>query len=111
MTISEFSVHNVLRTYNKQFKIGKLVRGGNKSSDPKAVSDEVEISTESRRLAFIKSISLELTEKLGEKVTEKEVEEKVSQNIEQIINDLAKESSPEDMDFIENVKVKLLELF
>ena len=94
MTISEFSIHNVLRTYNKQFKIGKLVRGSAKASDGKEINDEVEISTESRRLAFIKTISVELTEKLGEKVTEKEVEEKVSQNIEQIINDLAKESAP-----------------
>ncbi len=110
MTISDFSIHNVLRTYNKQFRIGKLVKGKG-TSQSEAKSDAVEISMESRQMAFIKSLSNEVAVRVGDKATPEQVEVKVAQNIESVVGELSHEISPEDENFVELLKEKLVELF
>ena len=110
MTISEFSIHNVLRTYSKQYKIGKLV-GGKKSSGSKTAVDAVEISQESKRMAFIKHLSADISNALEIKVPIADVEAKVNSNIDDIANEVAKDVSPDDEAFIAKLKEKLTELF
>lgn len=110
MTISDFSIHNVLRTYNKQFRIGKLVNGKG-AVISRGKSDAVEISNESKRLAFIKELSSHITDRLGGKYPQGEVEKKVSQNFDKMVMDLATEISPENEEFIDALTNKLLEMF
>jgi hypothetical protein len=111
MTISDFSVQNVLKVYNKQYKIGKLVKGSKKASNPKSELDVVEISHDSKKLAFIKNVSHELAVELEGEVTKEEITAKVNRQLTPFIDELASEFSPEDEDIINIIKDRLLELF
>ncbi len=110
MTISDFSVHNVLRTYNKQFKIGKLVRGRKSvSSAPK--SDAVEISLESKKAAFIGAIATEIAKELGGSASKETVERKVSENFDKFVEELAAEFAPDSEEFVVKLQERLMGLF
>ncbi|MFC1855289.1 DVU0524 family FlgM-associated protein [Thermodesulfobacteriota bacterium] len=111
MSISDFSVHNVLRTYSKQYRIGKLVSGAKKSYSSTEKSDAVEISAETRKVLFIKNISNDVHVELEGKVSIEDVEKSVKQELDPFIDELVKEFSPDDKDVIAIIKDKMLELF
>jgi hypothetical protein len=111
MTISDFSVHNVLRTYSKQFRIGKLVASRKKSSaSVSSKGDAVEISSESKKAAFLKAVTSAVAGELEGKMSNDEVGKRVKAEMEPFIDELLEEFSPNDDDIIMIIKDKLMEI-
>ncbi|MBW2147271.1 MAG: hypothetical protein JRG73_07605 [Deltaproteobacteria bacterium] len=63
MTISNYQIQNVLRTYNKQLRLEK-VRNNIKEKGPRVIEDEVHISLDGRRRQIFEQVAAQMKESL-----------------------------------------------
>ncbi len=66
MTISTHQVHTVLRTYNRQLKLGELIHKKSRVV-PQSTKDEVTISIEGKKQQMYKQFATQVVEKVAEK--------------------------------------------
>jgi hypothetical protein len=66
VTISTYQVHNVLRTYNRQLRLGQLIHNRNRAV-PQSTKDEVTISVEGKKQQIYKQFASQVAEKIAEK--------------------------------------------
>jgi hypothetical protein len=76
MTIQGGNIHNILRTYNKQIKYGKLASIDKESSKSKEL-DKVTLSPEAKKVMFVSSL-------FSEDIQNKDFS---SEDIEKYLND------------------------
>jgi len=63
MVISEFAVHNALRTYSRQEKLGKVQKARSLREDPAEIKDRLALSATGQKVQFINKLASELAEK------------------------------------------------
>ena len=63
MSLSEFAVHNVLRTYSRQERLGGMQKAKPRTSDSAGSADQVKISPTGRKIQWIGSLAAELAER------------------------------------------------
>lgn len=60
MGISEFAVHNVLRTYNRQERLGRIQRPREGPGATKGASDQVTLSAAARKAQSLRLLAVEV---------------------------------------------------
>jgi len=62
MGISEFAVHNVLRTYSRQERLGRAQRPREGAASPARSSDQVTLSAAARKVQWISQFAAEVVD-------------------------------------------------
>ncbi|MBE0618491.1 MAG: hypothetical protein IH608_11280 [Proteobacteria bacterium] len=60
MSISEFTLHNVLRTYSRQERIGQVQRARPRGTAPATSGDQVSLSVAGRKIQWIGQLAAEV---------------------------------------------------
>lgn len=60
MGLSEFNVHNVLRTYARQERLGGVHRAKTRLSEPAGSADQVRLSPSGRKIQSVGNLAVEL---------------------------------------------------
>lgn len=63
MSISEFTLHNVLRTYSRQERMGQAQRARPRSAAPAPTADQVNLSTAGRKIQWIGQLAAEVVDR------------------------------------------------
>ncbi len=76
MGISEFTVHNVLRTYSRQEHLGRVQRAKPRGAPPVQTADQVSLSTSGQKVQWLGQFAAEIVDRqhpntIGEERTER----------------------------------------
>lgn len=63
MSISEFALHNVLRTYTRQERLGQAQRALHRGTPPSASGDQLLLSAAGRKIQVAGQIAVELVDR------------------------------------------------
>lgn len=63
MGISEFTVHNVLRTYSRQEQLGRVQRARPRSSPAAQASDQVRLSASGQKVQWLGQFAAEIVDR------------------------------------------------
>ena len=65
MGISEFTLHNVLRTYSRQERLGGVHRSRTRAGAAAVSADQVSLSPAGRKIQWVGSLAAELADRQG----------------------------------------------
>ena len=72
MSLSEFAVHNVLRTYSRQERLGGVQKAKARSAGSAGSADQVKLSPTGRKIQWIGSLAVQLADRRYPDVTPEE---------------------------------------
>ncbi|MBI5016506.1 MAG: hypothetical protein HZB55_13585 [Deltaproteobacteria bacterium] len=103
MGISEFAVHNVLRTYNRQERVGRIPRRTSEASQASRSPDQLTLSATARKAQWIGQFAAQVVDGRQPNLPPEQRSEQVRSTTDELIarhgEELRDESvTPEDLD-------------
>ncbi len=97
MGISEFALHNVLRTYTRQERLGQVQRPRPRAGAPTQTSDQLSLSQAARRAKWLGDFAGELVDAREPTLSPDERSTRVRQTKEELFGDHADELADESI--------------
>lgn len=86
MGISEFAVHNVLRTYNRQERVGRIPRSKPEGSQANRSPDQVTLSPAARKTQWIGQFAAQVVDGRNPNLPPEERSERIRSTKDELIN-------------------------
>jgi len=85
MSISEFTLHNVLRTYSRQERMGQAQRVRPRNSPPAPTADQVSLSTAGRKIQWVGQFAAEVVDRRHPNLTADERSDRVRNTADALV--------------------------